>query len=178
MKALIITGRGVQDQELVYPLHRLQEAGYKVIVAADAPEFHGFQGVRFKAHASIEDEAEVVDDYHAVVVPGGVKCMEHLRLNAAALHIVREQHRRGGVVAAICSGAQLLISAGLVRGRMVSGYPAIQIDIENAGAKFHEGPVCVFDRIVTAPHYDQLGPWMAAVLREVEKARKDTVAHA
>ena len=166
MRALIVTGRGVQDQELIYPLYRLDEAGYEVTLAADDPDFLGFQGVKFKATASLNDESEVDPDYDLLVIPGGVKCMEHLRLNQAALSIVARfrRVRKKGVIACICSGAQLLISAGIVKGKHMACYPAMRVDLENAGGEFVEMPAVVDDRIVTSPHYRHLGPWMAAAL--------------
>lgn len=168
MKALIITAKGVQDQEFIYPFYRLQEAGYEVTVAAEEPDFLGIQGVRFQANASLADEAEVLDDYAVLVIPGGVKCMERLRLNAAAICIARTHADRGGLIGVICSGAQLLISAKLVQGRTISAYPAMRVDVENAGATWHPGPVAVHAGIVSAPHYRELGPWMKALLHEAE----------
>lgn len=92
--------------------------------------------------------------------------MEHLRLNKAALHIVARfrRVRKEGVIACICSGAQLLISAGIVKGRRMACYPAMRVDLENAGAKFVDMPAVADDRIVTSPHYRHVGPWMAAAL--------------
>lgn len=167
-QALIISGRGVQDQELVYPYYRLQEAGFEVTLAApDHDEFHGIQGVKFTPVASLADEAEVVGDYDVLVIPGGVKCMEHLRLNNAAVYVLKVLgNRKNCVIAAICSGALMLVAANLCRGRRISGYPAWRVDIENAGAKFVDG-VVTDGRFVTAPHYRDLGPWMAAVLKAV-----------
>lgn len=178
MKALIITGRGVQDQELVYPQYRLQEAGYALTIAADEPEFLGIQGVKFKATVSINDEAEDVGNYDVLVIPGGVKCMEHLRLSAAALHIADQHHRRGRVIGSVCSGAQLLITAGLVKGRTISAYPAMRVDVENAGATWHPGPVVVSGQIVSAPHYRNLGDWMKVLLAEVERANNFSTSRA
>lgn len=172
MKALIIAAPGVQDVELVYPYYRLQEAGYAVTIAAEnAGEFHGIQGVKFQADTLLADEAEwrAGDYYDMLVIPGGVKAMEKLRLNAAALHIVAEQHRHKRVIAAICSGAQLLISAKIVNGKRLSAYYAMRVDVENAGAMFVDEPAVVCDRIVTSPHYKHLGPWMKAALSEVER---------
>jgi protease I len=169
LKAMILTGRMVQDQELIYPLHRLKEAGYKVTVAAESVgQFQGIQGVKFHANAVIDFEKYRFDPYDVLIIPGGVKCMEHLRLNTAALAITMDHHINGGVIGVMCSGAQLLISAEIVKGKTISAYPAMRVDVENAGAKWHPGPVVECDRIVSAPHYDFLGPWMAAVLKTVE----------
>lgn len=168
MKALIVTGRGVQDQEFIYPYYRLQEAGYEVHVAVrrltmQEWEFHGYQGVRFQRTRDIPDVREATW-YQLLVIPGGVKAMEHMRLDDGLLAFVRAFHEAGGVVAAICSGVQLLISAGLVRGRRAAIYPAFRVDLENAGGEFVDMPAVVDDRIVTSPHYRHLGPWMAAAL--------------
>lgn len=170
MKALILTGRLVQDHEFVYPFYRLQEAGYEVDVAVRGKvPCTGIIGLRIEPTHCILDVD--VHEYDLLVIPGGVKAMEHMRLDEGAVNLPRVFHAAGRVIACICSGAQLLISAGLVRGRVISAYPAIRVDVENAGGTFHEGPVCDFDRIVTAPHYRDLGPWMAAVLKAVDRER-------
>lgn len=174
MKALILTGRLVQDQELIVPQAMLDAAGYEVTIAAENPgEFHGIQGVKFHANASIADEAEVPQDlkqYGVLIIPGGVKCMEHMRLNKAARFIVEHYHAQGGVIGCICSGAFLLISAGLCKGRKIATYPAWKEDVENAGGTF-VNDVVTDDRICTAPHYNMAGPWMVAVLKEVSRVK-------
>lgn len=168
MRALIISGRGVQDQEFIYPFYRLQEAGYEVDVAATEPgEFFGIQGVKFNANKRLSES--VCDGYELLVIPGGVKCMEHLRLDAHAVSLVKDFAMDGKVIAAICSGAQMLISAGLCHGKVISAYPAMQVDVENAGATFHNGPVH-YERIVTAPHYRDLGGWMSLVFAALHAA--------
>jgi hypothetical protein len=69
-------------------------------------------------------------------------------------------NRRGKVIACICHGAQLLISAKIVKGRDISGYYSIKDDIENAGARYVDAAAVVSDNIVTSPHYKHMGPWM------------------
>lgn len=158
----------VQDQECVYPYYRLLEAGFQVDVAAShVGEFFGIQGVKFAANVPINGTE--CDAYELLVIPGGVKCMEHLRLNSKAVSLVKDFHMAGKVIASICSGAQMLINAGLVKGRMISAYPAMQVDVENAGGTF-VNRLAQCDRIVTAPHYRDLGPWMAEVLYAVKNA--------
>lgn len=172
MRALILTGKGAQCQELVYPFYRLQEAGFGVDVAAPGKErFATFRGIEFKPSHGLWPLA--VKDWGLLVIPGGVKCMEHLRLEVRAVQFVADFHAAGGVVASICSGAQMLISAGLCRGRRISCYPAMQIDVENAGAEFHPGPAVVDDRIVTAPHYRDLGAWMKLTFQTLARQVND-----
>jgi protease I len=167
LKALMVVADGFQDVEVVYPYFRLQEAGYGVTVAglSGPGTYKGIQGLPFKANAFIDDEAEVVDDYAILVIPGGVKAMEKMRQSEAAIHIVRSLQKSGCVIASMCSGAQLLISAKIVKGKRVSAYYAMRVDVENAGAKFVDAPAVIDGKLVTSPHYDHLGPWMAAVLK-------------
>lgn len=157
----------VQDQELVYPLYRLQEAGYEVDIAVRGKQaFTGIQGVKFEPTRDIPELR--LYDYEILVLPGGVKAMEHMRLDEQLVCFITAFHEAGGVIASICSGAQLLISAKLVRGRRISGYYSIRDDIENAGGVFVDAPAVVDDRIVTSPHYRHLGSWMAAALKAVQ----------
>ena len=93
-----------------------------------------------------------------------------MRQDQHVIETVRAFHRAGKVVASICSAAQLLISAEIVRGKNISGYYAMRDDIMNAGATYVDEPAVVDDRIVTSPHYKHLGPWMKAVFEEVARA--------
>jgi protease I len=173
MKALILTGRMVQDEELIVPTAMLQASGYAVNIAADkAGEFTGFRGCKFTANtffdAVLEDKDIIAQKYQVLIIPGGVKCMEHMRLYPGISSLIAQYHKQGGVIGCICSGAFLLISAGLCKGRKIATYPAWKEDVENAGATF-VNDVVVDDRIVTAPHYNVAGKWMAEVLRVVKE---------
>ena len=173
MKALIIAATGIQDQEFVVPYYRLQEAGYTVFVAAPVEPgekaFQGIGGLWLPAHRRLPFPGVPHPDL--LVLPGGVKAMEKLRLEPKTLDFIREYHAAGNVIGSMCSGAQLLISARLVKGRTISAYPAMQIDVENAGGTFHPGPVVTDDRIVSSPHYKHLGEWMKALLEEADRVR-------
>jgi protease I len=169
MKSLIVTGRNVQDQELIYPYYRLQESGFEVdVYTKDGKEFQTFGGLKFQPSGN---DLGSVHDYEILIIPGGVKAMEHMRLDTKLVDWIAAYHASGGVIGSICSGAQMLISAGLCKGRVISSYPAMRIDVENAGGKWHPGPVMNFDRIISAPHYRDLGPWMKEVLQAVGSER-------
>lgn len=172
-RALIVAGQGVQDVEYLYPYYRLQEAGYAVDVATPRKEAcTGIVGIKIApANYDASNLMPWIHSWEVLILPGGVKAMEHLRLDSELLEFIGKYHEAGGVIGCICSGAQLLISAKLAKGRAMSGYYAMRDDIENAGATFVDQPAVTFDRIVTSPHYKHVGPWMAAVLNEVEAAR-------
>lgn len=169
MRALIVTDRGVQDQEATYPYYRLQEAGMHVDLATPGgAEVQGIGGLRIAA--TIEYAEAFKSAYDLLVIPGGVKAMERMRLDDELVRFVADFPDSGGVVASMCSGAQMLISANLCRGRVISCYPAMRVDVENAGATFHPGPAVTSGGIVTSPHYRHLGAWMAETLRAMPRA--------
>jgi protease I len=171
MKAVIVTGRLAQDIEAIYPLYRLQESGFEVDVAVRGRQpCTGISGLKIEPTRDIPQVDETYA-YELLILPGGVKAMEHMRLDDGLLDFIAAYHASGGVIGSICSGAQLLISAGLCKNRTISAYPAMRVDVENAGGRWHPGPVVNFDRIVSAPHYRDLGPWMKEVIQAAGSER-------
>lgn len=162
-KSLIITGKFVQDVEYVYPFYRLQEAGFKVDVAVKGKEtVFGVNGIKVVPTRDIKNIK--AGDYDLLVLPGGARCMEYLRQEPEVIKAVAEFHKKGKVIACICHGTQLLISARIVKGKNISGYYSIKDDIENAGAHYSDAPVVVDEKIVTSPHYNYMGDWMRETL--------------
>jgi protease I len=170
-KALILTGKLVQDHEYIYPYYRVQEEGYELDVAVRGKELV-FGIIGSKIVPTIDIPEVKVANYDLLILPGGAKAMEYMRQDKEILKIVREFHEAGKVVASICHAAQLLISAKIVKGKKISGYYSIKDDINNAGATYVDAPAVVDDRIVTSPHYKHLGPWMIAIFEQVERGSK------
>ena len=102
-------------------------------------------------------------DYDLLIIPGGVKALEYLRQQTNALKFINEWDSKGKVIACICHGAQLLISAKITKGRDVSGYYSIKDDIINSGANYVDGEAVVSKNLVTCPHYKWMGQWMNKV---------------
>jgi protease I len=165
VKAIIITGKFVTDSEYVYSYYRLLEEGYKVDVAVKGKEtVFGIIGEKVVPTMDIPIPGRA-GEWDLLILPGGAKAMEYLRQDGMVLDFIAHHHHRGGVIGCICHGAQLLISAGLVRDHKISGYYSIKDDIINAGGIFIDAPFVTYDRIITSPHYKYLGPWMKEVLR-------------
>jgi len=173
--AVIFTWNGFQDQELVYPYYRLKGAGYHVETVADSRDekgrIYGILGVNMPCEIVWDDfhnqpEAKK-HSYDLLVLPGGVKSLEKLRQDDRAVQHIAKWGAAGKPIASTCHGAQLLISAGLVKGRVIAGYYSLKVDIENAGGKYSRSPVEVDGNIVSSPHYDFMGEWMEAVLASV-----------
>lgn len=163
-KALIITGKFVQDVEYVYPFYRLQEAGFRVETAIRGQEtVLGVNGIKVVGTMDIPEIK--VDEFDLVVLPGGARCLEYLRQDQEILDRIKEFYDKGKVIACICHGTQLLISAKIVKGKKISGYYSIKDDIENAGAVYVDAPAVVDGKIVTSPHYKHMGDWMRETLK-------------
>ncbi len=164
-KALIITGEGYQDQEVLYPYYRLKEDGFEVDVAAAAlGEIHGILGTKISATTSFREVQE--PHYQLLILPGGVKALEKIRQEKKVIEFIRIFHDSGKIIGSICHGAQLLISARVVKGKKISAYYSIKDDVENAGALYVDAPVVVDGNIVSSPHYKHLGEWMGATLKQ------------
>ena len=167
-RAVILAGKFIQDHEYIYPYYRVQEEGYEVDVAVRGKEtVQGQIGVKIVPTKDIPELR--VADYDLLILPGGAKAMEYMRQDQELLKFIRDFHESGKVIASICHGSQLLISAKVVKGNKISGYYSIKDDIENAGATYVDAPAVVSDRIVSCPHYKYLGQWMKEALAQVEK---------
>ena len=76
--------------------------------------------------------------------------------------------RKKKIIACICSGAQLLISAKIVKGRKIAGYYSMQDDLVNAGANYTDLPAVVDENIITTAHYKDMGAWMREALKKLK----------
>ncbi len=169
-RAIIITGKLVQDHEFIYPYYRLQEAGFEVDVAIRNKEtVQGILGMTVTPTRDIKGIK--VEDYDLLVLPGGAKAMEKIRQDKEVVDYIRDFNIAGKIIASICHGAQLLISAKVVNGRKISGYYSIADDINNAGAIYVDAPFVTDKNIISSPHYKYLGDWMKETLRLCERIR-------
>jgi len=166
-KALIVTWEKYQDHELIYPYYSLKEHGYEVtLVANQVGKIWGSLGSHMMCDVSTSEfhnknkRDQTLKDYEILLIPGGVKALEKLRQEQGILELVKEWDNQKKTIFSVCNGAQLLISAKILKGRTLSGYYSINIDIENAGATYSKGPVVVDDNIISCPHYDFMGEWM------------------
>ena len=164
--ALILTWDGFQDQEVIYPYHRLLSEGFNVTIAAGPATNGTVTGIFGTKFDSVSVLRCLLDkDYDLVILPGGVKALEKVRQVPEVITFLKIYK---GVIGSICHGAQLLIEADLVYGREVGGYYSIRKDIENADGFFRDG-VTICENLVTTPHYKFMGEWMEEVLDELQR---------
>ena len=102
------------------------------------------------------------------ILPGGFESPDRLRIRSEVLEFVRDMDQAGKLVAAICHGPWILISAGLVQGRKVTGYMSIADDLKNAGAVYGEQDLVIDGNLISAPHYRNNGEFMRAVIEALK----------
>lgn len=163
---------GFGQAALLLSQGRLLERGAEVDVATpDGAPIRGWDdddwGETVEGDLSIAEASAA--DYDALLLPGGQINPDKLRARDDAVALVRAFHDRGRVVAAICHAPWLLIEAGLVEGREVTSFWSIRTDLRNAGATWVDREAVVSDRIVTARSPGDLGPFVAAVVAEIER---------
>ena len=167
-RAVIITGPGFQDEEYVYPYYRLLEAGMLLEVATkDKAIVYGKYGVPARATLATADLN--VSNFDLVVLPGGFEAPDRVRLDRKVLEFVQGMNEAGKVIAAICHGPWIMVSARILRGRKVTGYLSIAEDLRNAGAEYIEAPLVEDGNFITAPHYINNPEFMAAVVSRFSK---------
>jgi protease I len=167
-KVLIFLENGFEDSEFIYPYYRFQEEGYKLDIAATKAkqQYTGEYGVTFTSDISVDDVD--LNDYDAVIVPGG-KGPDRMRLNSRFAEIVSGATQKGMVIAAICHGPQVLISADVVRGKTMTCWPSVRIDLKNAGANVVDQSAVTDGKIVTSRWPADLPDFCAATINLLHK---------
>ena len=170
MRAVIITAQNFQDEEFTYPYYRLLEEGYKVDVATpDKIPVYGKYGV--PAKPTIDTRELKVSDFDLVVLPGGFEAPDRLRIRKEVTDFVRAMYDNNKIVAAICHGPWVCISAGIMKGKKATGYIAVADDLRNAGATYLEEDVVVDGNLITSPHYRNNGDFMKAIIQAVKQRK-------
>lgn len=158
-----------EDLELWYPKLRLAEAGAHVVVAG--PEkgrtYHGKHSYPCVADAAIADVQAA--DFSGVVIPGGFM-PDKLRRDPKTLQLVRSFAEAGKLVAAICHGGWIPISAGVYRGVRVTGSHGIKDDLVNAGATWEDAPVVIDRHFVSSRKPDDLPDFCRAIIDVLTKS--------
>jgi protease I len=148
-RGAMLVAPGFQDEEGVLPVFYLRDRGVRVtyvgLSKGDVKGKYGRQTARVEA--TIEEVQP--SQFDCVIIPGG-SAPEILRLNPRVLEFVKKFSEGPGILAAICHGPQVLISADLLRGKTATCYEGIRDDIRLAGAKYVDEPVVVDGRLLTA----------------------------
>jgi protease I len=166
----ILATDGVEQIELTTPRDALVAAGANVsILSIKAEPIQGFQhldkGDTFPVDLVVGDAH--VDDYDALVLPGGVANPDFLRADEDAVAFVHEFFEQGKPVGAICHGPWTLVEADVVRGRTMTSWPSLQTDLRNAGAEWVDREVVVDQGLVTSRNPDDLPAFCSKLVEEI-----------
>jgi protease I len=169
-RILFIATHGFEQSELMTPLRQLKEQGARVEIATpDAQTIRGWKdkewGEAVDADLALADVE--IDQYDALVIPGGVMNPDLLRQNDDAVTIVREANRLGLPIAAICHGPWMLAEADIIEGAQVTSWPSLQTDLENAGAFWVDEEVVVDENLITSRKPDDLDAFVHAIVAAV-----------
>lgn len=165
---LIFVENAYEDMELVYPRYRFREAGYGVTLAGPKAGVtylgkHGYPSVSEAAIAEMRS-----GDFAGVVLAGGWM-PDKLRRDAKVKSLIREMSGEGKLIAAICHGGWMAISAGVYKGVRVTGSPGIKDDLMNAGAIYEDAEVVVDRHFVSSRRPDDLPAFMKGCLGVLER---------
>jgi protease I len=148
-KICIITAHGCRDEEVLYPFYRMQEEGYKVHIATlNGVNVVGEDGYVFMSNIDFTDLD--VASYDCVIIPGGYKGPDSIRMNSHVKNMVRSMFDSNKLVAAICHGVWIPISAGIMKDKKATCYPSMVDDLINAGGVYIDAPVVIDGNLVTS----------------------------
>ena len=180
-KILILAGDAAESLEVMYPYQRLLEEGYDVKIAAPTKKklhfvVHDFEpgydtytekpGYSWDADLAFADVNP--SDYVAIVIPGG-RAPEYIRNNADFRRIIRYFFEQNKPVAQICHAPLALMAAGVLKGRRTAAYPALEPDIQTAGAEFVNSEAVVDGAMVSARAWPDNAAWMREFIKIVQR---------
>lgn len=165
----MIATDGFEDSELLKPLDTLRREGATVTLASlDTKEIKGDKGETIKPDCTVEDADS--KDFDALLLPGGTKNPDKLRMEEQVVYTVKKFVDAGKPVGAICHAPWLLAEADVLRGRCVTGWPSIRTDLRNAGAEVIDKEAVTDGNIVTSRNPDDIPAFTKAFIQMVETA--------
>jgi protease I len=162
-RACILVEDKYENLELWYPYYRLKELGLDVDLVG--PELGKTYGSKEGYPATSDTDVQVALErqYAVIVAPGGF-APDRLRRYPDILKLVKKVHDEGGIVASICHGPWVLVSARILKGRRATCVAAIKDDVENAGATYLDEEVVVDRNLVTSRTPKDIPAWMRAIV--------------
>ena len=176
-RVLIVATDGFEEWELFGPKQILEKRGAEVVLASLKTDpiqatVHDDPGKTIRPDLTV-DQANA-DDFDALILPGGVRNPDTLRLHGNVIDLIRAFDRQGKPIAAICHGPWLLVEADLLRGRTATSWPSIRTDLKNAGANVVNEAAVTDGNLVTSRKPDDVEAFTNALIELVEQAPEVT----
>ena len=168
----ILATDGVEQVELTEPRKAVEEAGATVrLLSIKEGEIQGMNhdkpGDKLKVDGLVADAS--VEEYDALILPGGVQNPDTLRMDEKAVGFVRDFVESGKPVGVICHGPWVMIEADVVRGRRMTSWPSVRTDLRNAGADWVDAEVVEDGSFITSRNPGDLDAFVAKIIEEVEE---------
>ncbi|MEH6691970.1 MAG: type 1 glutamine amidotransferase domain-containing protein [Pseudorhizobium pelagicum] len=173
---LILATDGYERSELRVPLDDLRKQGANVKIGSPkSGQIKSWDETDWGDSVDVDLLASDVnvEDFDAIVLPGGQINPDVLRTDEDAMRVVRDFVKSGKPVAAICHAPWLLVEADALRGRKATSYPSIKTDVRNAGANWVDEEVVVDNGIITSRSPKDLPAFVAKIIEEVKEGRHD-----
>ncbi|HET6535217.1 MAG TPA: type 1 glutamine amidotransferase domain-containing protein [Sphingomicrobium sp.] len=176
-RVLIVATDGFEEWELFGPREILRKRGAEVVLASLKRDpiqatVHDDPGKTIRPDLTI-DQANA-DDFDALILPGGVRNPDTLRLHGNVIALIRDFDRQGKPIGAICHGPWLLVEADLLRGRRATSWASIRTDLRNAGANAVDEAAVTDGNIVTSRKPDDVEAFTNALIDLIENAPEVT----
>ena len=169
--AFLTASEGIERVELTEPWDAVTEAGHTAVLLSPEPgEVQLFDHLD-KAETRPVDQPvgdASVDDFDALVLPGGVANPDALRMDAGAVAFIRDFVASGKPVAAICHAPWTLVEAGVVDGKRLTSWPSLQTDLRNAGGTWVDQEVVTDGNLITSRNPDDLPAFTKALLGSLD----------
>lgn len=175
-KILILATDGYERSELRVPLDELKRRGASVKIASiKEGQIKSWDKTDWGDTVPVDLQAKDVkiEDFDALVLPGGQINPDKLRIDDNAVRVVRDFVESGKVVAAICHAPWLLVEVDALRGRQATSYWSIKTDVKNAGATWKDEKVVTDEGIITSRSPDDLEAFVNKIVEEVEEGRHE-----
>ncbi len=174
LKVAIIVADGFEQVEMTEPRKALEKAGAETEIIS--PVRHKVKGWRHDKPADefqVDTDIENADpaDYDALLLPGGVINPDRLRLSQSAIAFIQKMAEAKKPIAAICHGPWTLINANAVKGRQVTSWPSIKVDLINAGAKWVDQEAVRDGNLVTSRKPDDIPAFNEAMIQLFAEVR-------
>lgn len=165
-KVAFLLADGYEDSEMMNPYDAMTKNGHDAVIISleKEAELVGKKGMKYTSHLSAAEAN--AKDYDAVIIPGGSSPAK-LRENEDVLTFIKDAHAAGVTISAICHGPQLLVSAGVLEGRTLTGYAGIEQEIVQAGGRFVDQEVVVDGSLITSRSPKDEPAFIAATIEKL-----------
>lgn len=167
-KVAILVDNYFEESEMTGPMQALKKAGARIDIIAAEPDNGEVQGLnhiekghKFKIDKTLEEAN--IEDYDALILPGGAVNADKLRVQNKAINWVKEVINSGKPLAVICHAPWVLASAGVINGRRLTSFPTIQDDLINAGADWLDEEVVIDGTLITSRKPDDIPAFNQAI---------------